>query len=71
MNAQIAFMNPWGIRNDLNAGEITWGELYSIQPFGNQLMKMTMTGKDIRNLLNQQWQVGKTRMLQISDMKYT
>jgi 2',3'-cyclic-nucleotide 2'-phosphodiesterase (5'-nucleotidase family) len=71
MNAQIAFMNPRGIRNDLNAGEITWGELYSIQPFGNQLMKMPMTGKDIRNLLNQQWQVGKTRMLQISDMKYT
>jgi 2',3'-cyclic-nucleotide 2'-phosphodiesterase (5'-nucleotidase family) len=71
MNAQIAFMNPGGIRNDLNAGEITWGELYSIQPFGNQLMKMTMTGKDIRDLLNQQWQVGKTRMLQISGMKYT
>jgi 2',3'-cyclic-nucleotide 2'-phosphodiesterase (5'-nucleotidase family) len=71
MNAQIAFMNPGGIRNDLDAGEITWGELYSIQPFGNQLMKMTMTGKDIRELLNQQWQVGKTLMLQISGMKYT
>lgn len=70
MNGQIALMNPGGIRNDLDAGDITWGELYGIQPFGNQLIKSTLTGKDIRDILNQQWQKDKTRMLQISGITY-
>lgn len=64
-------MNPGGIRNDLDAGDITWGELYGIQPFGNQLIKMDLTGQDIREILNQQWQKGTTRMLQISGIQYT
>ncbi|WP_369902103.1 bifunctional UDP-sugar hydrolase/5'-nucleotidase [Bacillus manliponensis] len=71
MNAQIALMNPGGIRNDLDAGDITWGEVYGIQPFGNQLIKVDLTGQDIRDILNQQWQKSTTRMLQISGMKYT
>ena len=56
MQTQIALMNPGGIRNDLDAGDITWGELYGIQPFGNQLIKVDLTGQDIRDILNQQWQ---------------
>ncbi|MDZ5608875.1 5'-nucleotidase C-terminal domain-containing protein [Bacillus pseudomycoides] len=71
MNTQIALMNPGGIRNDLDAGDITWGELYGIQPFGNQLIKVNLTGQDIRDILNQQWQKGITRMLQISGIQYT
>ncbi|WP_459499598.1 bifunctional metallophosphatase/5'-nucleotidase [Bacillus sp. C1] len=71
MNTQIALMNPGGIRNDLDAGDITWGELYGIQPFGNQLIKVNLTGQDIRDILNQQWQKDKTRMLQISGIQYT
>ena len=47
MQTQIALMNPGGIRNDLDAGDITWGELYGIQPFGNQLIKIDLTGQDI------------------------
>lgn len=71
MNTQIALMNPGGIRNDLDAGDITWGELYGIQPFGNQLIKVNLTGQDIRDILNQQWQKDITRMLQISGIQYT
>ncbi|MDM5189809.1 5'-nucleotidase C-terminal domain-containing protein [Bacillus sp. DX4.1] len=71
MNGQIALMNPGGIRNDLDAGDITWGELYGIQPFGNQLIKVNLTGQDIHDILNQQWQKDKTRMLQISGIQYT
>ena len=56
MQSQIALMNPGGIRNDLDAGDITWGEIYGIQPFGNQLIKVNLTGQDIRDILNQQWQ---------------
>lgn len=71
---QIAFMNPGGIRADLPAGDVSWGELYEIQPFGNNLVKMTLTGDQIYRLLNQQWQKQgeqtRIRFLQISGLKY-
>ncbi|WP_309859135.1 bifunctional 2',3'-cyclic-nucleotide 2'-phosphodiesterase/3'-nucleotidase [Bacillus sp. SLBN-46] len=72
MDTQMAFMNPGGIRNDLNVGEITWGELFGVQPFGNDLIKMTVTGDVLRELLNQQWaDPTRAKMLQISGLFYT
>ncbi|WP_051348382.1 bifunctional metallophosphatase/5'-nucleotidase [Peribacillus kribbensis] len=68
-NAQIAITNPGGIRANINSGEITWGELFTVQPFNNQLITMNLTGDQIRQALNQQWATG--RMLQMSGMKYT
>lgn len=72
MNTDFSFMNPGGIRADLNAGDITWGELYTIQPFNNYMVTMQLTGKQIYALLNQQW-LGQpyARMLQISGLTYT
>jgi 5'-nucleotidase len=75
--AVVAFMNPGGIRDDLifaeisggeAAGEVTFGEAFSVQPFGNSLVTMTLTGAQIHELLTQQW-VGQTspRILQVSD----
>ncbi|NLU42282.1 MAG: bifunctional metallophosphatase/5'-nucleotidase, partial [Firmicutes bacterium] len=73
--ADIAFTNPGGIRNDLQAGDVTRGELYVVQPFGNDLVKMTMTGDQIQRALNQQWrQVGdsvEVKFLQLSGIRYT
>ncbi|MBS4174701.1 5'-nucleotidase C-terminal domain-containing protein [Bacillus sp. FJAT-49736] len=70
--AQIAITNPGGIRADINSGEITWGELYTVQPFGNTMITMDLTGDQIRKALNQQWRDdGSSKMLQISGMKYT
>jgi 5'-nucleotidase len=64
--AQLAFMNPGGIRGDLLAssissggeavGQVTYGEAFTIQPFGNSLVTKTMTGDMIRRLLQQQFQ---------------
>ncbi|SFB25436.1 MULTISPECIES: bifunctional 2',3'-cyclic-nucleotide 2'-phosphodiesterase/3'-nucleotidase [unclassified Bacillus (in: firmicutes)] len=72
MDTDMAFMNPGGIRNDLEAGELTWGELFGVQPFGNDLIKMTVTGEVLRELLNQQWtDVTRAKMLQISGLVYT
>ncbi|MGZ8739637.1 MAG: bifunctional metallophosphatase/5'-nucleotidase [Gaiellaceae bacterium] len=85
--AQLAFMNPGGIRGDLLAnaissggeapGEVTYGEAFAIQPFGNSLVTKTMTGDMIRRLLQQQFfNCGGTaptthRFLQISStLKY-
>ena len=74
--AVVAFMNPGGIRDDLlfveisggeALGEVTFGEAFSVQPFGNSLVTMTLTGAQIHELLTQQW-VGQTspRILQVS-----
>ena len=72
---QMAFMNPGGIRADIQQGPVTWGRLYEIQPFGNNLVTMKMTGEQIYTLLNQQWQKQgdqiRTRFLQISGLKYS
>jgi len=54
-DADLAFMNAGGIRNNLDAGEITWGELFAIQPFSNDLVSMDLTGAQVRTLLEQQW----------------
>jgi 5'-nucleotidase len=77
--AEIAFMNPGGIRDDLIAaetpggeeiGEVTYGEAFSVQPFGNSLVTMTLTGAQIDTLLEQQFDnpgPGTSRILQVSE----
>jgi len=79
--AQLAFMNPGGIRADLRVtdissggeapGEVTYGEAFTVQPFGNSLVTKTMTGDMIRRLLQQQFvgcggQIAQ-RILQVSN----
>jgi 5'-nucleotidase len=71
--AVIAFMNPGGIRADLTyvsspAGEgngnVTYGESFTVQPFGNSMVTMSLTGAQIEAVLEQQFQVN--RVLQVS-----
>lgn len=71
METDFAFMNPGGIRDDIQAGTVTWGNLYTVQPFGNDLVTMTLTGEQIKRLLEQQWQPDRPRFLQISGLTYT
>ena len=69
--AQISFMNAGGIRTDINAGPITFGEAFSVQPFGNILVTMTMTGAQIDAVLEQQF-TGGNGILQIpASLTYT
>lgn len=60
--AQIALMNPGGLRADLQVpkggGEITYGEIFSAQPFGNNLVVKEFTGARLRKLLEQQFGSG-------------
>jgi 5'-nucleotidase len=68
----FAFMNPGGIRADLNQGNVTWGGLFTVQPFGNQIVTMTLTGQQIYDVLAQQWSNPATpKMLQISGLTYS
>ena len=47
----VAIMNNGGIRTELRAGDATYGSLFEIQPFGNTLHSLTMTGEKLRGLL--------------------
>ncbi|MGX6446108.1 bifunctional 2',3'-cyclic-nucleotide 2'-phosphodiesterase/3'-nucleotidase [Neobacillus sp. K501] len=69
--SDFAFMNSGGIRDNLNKGPITWGELFAIQPFGNDVVTLTVTGEQIRTLLNQQFSADRNRIMAISGLKYT
>nr|WP_237437775.1 bifunctional metallophosphatase/5'-nucleotidase [Altericroceibacterium endophyticum] len=55
--AQIAFMNPGGVRAPLRPspdGALTFGQIFRTQPFGNVLVTMTLTGAQIRQVLEEQ-----------------
>jgi 5'-nucleotidase len=63
--AQMAFMNPGGVRSDLKYassaggegdGVVTYGEAFTFQPFGNTLYTFPMTGAQIVSVLEQQCQ---------------
>ncbi|MFB6357356.1 MAG: bifunctional UDP-sugar hydrolase/5'-nucleotidase [bacterium] len=51
--AQLAFQNPYGIRAELPKGPIQLRKLYEVLPFGNELVKMELTGKQLRKLFEQ------------------
>lgn len=54
MNADFALMNGGGVRANLDAGTVTFGDLFSIQPFGNVLNKVKLSGADLETVLNNQ-----------------
>ncbi|UOR13726.1 bifunctional metallophosphatase/5'-nucleotidase [Halobacillus amylolyticus] len=50
-NADIAFQNSGGIRTDINAGEITYGEVFEVLPFDNYNVTAEMTGQQLKEIL--------------------
>lgn len=54
--SQIAFMNPGGLRADIASGPVTYKEAAVVQPFANTLVVLDLTGAQIRQALEQQWQ---------------
>jgi 5'-nucleotidase len=70
--AVVAMTNPGGIRTDLiylqsvgeGDGNVTYGEAFAVQPFSNSLVTMTLTGAQLKAVLEQQFVTTKT--LQIS-----
>lgn len=65
-NASFALMNPGGVRSDLRCAggpppcTVTYGEIFTMQPFGNSLVVMTLTGTQIKQLLEDQQRPGRT-----------
>jgi 5'-nucleotidase len=81
--AVAAFMNSGGVRGSLfynpsgteQPGEVTYGEAFTVQPFGNTLVVKTCTGQQIYDVLNQQFNnpaTGSNRiMLPSANVRYT
>ncbi|MGW4521144.1 bifunctional metallophosphatase/5'-nucleotidase [Amycolatopsis sp. NPDC004378] len=75
-SAVIAMTNPGGIRADLTYkssdkgegdGVVTYGEAFTVQPFSNIMQTITLTGANLKNVLEQQWAPGvNPKFLQIS-----
>ena len=61
--AQLAFTNPGGLRADLRASGsdsvVTYADAFASQPFGNTLETLTLTGAQLKRLLEQQWSATK------------
>lgn len=73
--AQIAFMNSGGVRADLlyagsaageGDGNVTYGEAFAVQPFGNLLVTLTLTGAQIDTVLEQQFNSARSRPILIN-----
>ena len=69
--AVAAFTNPGGLRADIAGkedGAVTYADLFASQPFRNQLVTLTLSGREIKAMLEQQWLDPKRpRVLQVSE----
>lgn len=59
-NAVAAFMNPGGVRADLDAGPVTYEEAFTVQPFANNLVTLDLTGAQLYCVLEQQFITNRT-----------
>jgi 5'-nucleotidase len=68
--AVVAFTNPGGIRTDITKkddGTVSYADVFASQPFRNQLVTLSLTGAQIKAMLEQQWlDPNRPRILQVS-----
>jgi 2',3'-cyclic-nucleotide 2'-phosphodiesterase (5'-nucleotidase family) len=72
--ADIAFVNGGGIRADINAGDITYGEVIAVHPFNNVGCVVEATGQEILDALEMAARVAPQEnggFLQVSGLTYT
>jgi 5'-nucleotidase len=78
-DADLALMNPGGVRADLqfdspagSGGEVTYGEAFAVQPFNNIVTTQSFTGAQLLEVLKDQWCEGPTNvLLPSSTLTYT
>jgi 5'-nucleotidase len=73
LSADIGLMNAGGLRADLAAGTLTWGDVLTLHPFGNRILALQMTGAQLRAVLEEQWSTDPAaipRILKTSGLYY-
>ncbi|MCK9581803.1 MAG: bifunctional metallophosphatase/5'-nucleotidase [Methanoregula sp.] len=72
MGTDVAFITTGTLRNNLMKGNITWGDLFTIQPFSGTVVSMKLSGQQIREALERQWQEPlPPHNLAVSGLSYT
>lgn len=72
--ADIGWINGGGIRADLDAGDITYGDILNVFPFGNELCVVKVTGQQILDMLEMAARSCPQEtgaFMQVSGMRYT
>jgi 5'-nucleotidase len=72
--AQVALMNGGGVRASIDAGPVTLGEVLEVQPFGNILSLVTVTGAQLKEALENgvsQVEAVAGRFPQVAGMRFT
>ena len=75
----VALMNPGGIRADLVEDDnknVTFGAAFTVQPFNNYVVSLDLTGQQLLDVLNQQWNgrnegTVNNKILQVAGLSYT
>jgi 5'-nucleotidase len=69
-SADVGIMNSGGIRADLPAGDLTYGDIFAVSPFDNFPAQAIMTGAQILDLLRLTSD-GVRGIMQVSGLRYT
>ena len=64
----VALMNPGGLRADIDAGPLTFGDVYEVLPFDNTVAILTMSGGELKRLLQVAYN-SKKSVFQVSGLK--
>lgn len=65
----IAFQNAGGIRDELQPGPITVGDMWKISPFSNHFVKFSVTGHQLKEMLEFQLGASLREMIQVSGLR--
>lgn len=69
--SDFALVPTGGLRTSIAAGPVTYGELFSVQPSGRDLIKMELTGEQVRRALEKQYRPdGRDHRLAASGLRY-
>ena len=73
MDSELSILNIGYLRADIDAGDITTGDAYTVMPFHDQIYTVFLSGQQIKDLLNEQWTrtVKPDHLLQISGFSYS
>lgn len=70
-DTDVAVYNNGGLRAGIDPGDITARDIYSIEPFGNNIVEMNMTGEALENVIEQSYNRSEQVDLQTSGLNYT
>ncbi len=66
--SDFAIMNNTGIRRDLYPGTVTYGDVFEVQPFGNQVVRVWLTGRQLREVLEHALAAGADATLHLAGL---